>query len=33
MQRFYSGESDGQVTVREGTVKYPLNPRHNLLKD
>ena len=32
-ERFYSGESDGQVTVREGAAKYPLNPRHDLLKD
>ena len=33
-ERFYSGESNGQVTaVREGKVKYPLNPRHDLLKD
>jgi hypothetical protein len=32
-ERFYSGDSDGQVTVREGTVKYPLNPRHDLLND
>ena len=29
---FYSGERDGQVTVREGETKRPLDPRFDLRK-
>jgi Family of unknown function (DUF6166) len=29
-ERFYTGESDGQVIVREGAARSMLNPRHDL---
>jgi len=29
---FYSGQRDGQVSVREGTNKHPLDPRFDLRK-